>query len=504
MRVRFTMALAGLALAGAALGAQQPGARPAAAPRRGLPAYEDTLVMPAGRPITFGRIYRQVASNHPVARQGRLIEEGADGDLTQAWGGFEPKFTATFDTKRFGTSPGTADQLYFAYTDLALKIPTPFGADFKMGYERASGQFINPQLRTPSNGLFYAGFTLPIGQRIITDERRNALRVARALREVAAAERQAIVNKLLFAAAKSYAVWYESALRLSVQREGVRLAEQRYRALVGRVTAGDAAGIDSIEADAERNRRLAALVGAEQEYFAAARDLESFLWTARGDPEDLPLDAVPSDSGFTREVLDSAAVPQLLARALRLHPDVRKADGKTLQAEADRLLAVQAIIPLVGAELAALTPGGGNLQWGPALQREANYKASLFAETPLLFFKERGKFRSADAKFDRARLDQAIARRDVQLLFRTAVNDLAQFERQLDLQSRAVELFGILGAGERARFDLGESTLFLVNTRERALLDEQAKLVSLRAKYFSARAALAVAAGLPGQLSANP
>lgn len=500
MRGRPFATLAGLlvALAGAARLVAQ--ARPAAAPARGLPAYTDTLRMPAGRPISFQRFYQQVAANHPVSRQARLIEEGAEGDLTAAWGNFEPKFTASWETKRFGSS----NTLYYSYADVAVKIPTPFGADFKVGYERSVGRFINPSLTTPTNGLLYAGFTLPVGQRLITDERRNALRVARALRDVATAERQATVNKLLFAAAKSYATWYESALRLSVQREGVRLAEQRYRALVGRVIAGDAAGIDSIEADAERNRRLASLVGAEQEYFAAARDLEGYLWSPRGEPEDLPMDAVPSDSGLTREPLDSAAVPQLLARALRLHPDVRKADGKAMQAEADRLLAVQAILPLVSAELSALAPRGESFAFGPSLQREQNYKAALYAESPLLFFKERGKFQSTDAKFDRARLDQAMARRDVGLLFRTAVNDLAQFERQLDLQARAVELFGILSAGERARFDLGESTLFLVNTRERALLDEQAKLVQLRSKYFAARAALAVAAGLPGRLSSNP
>nr|MCU0627639.1 TolC family protein [Gemmatimonadaceae bacterium] len=249
------------------------------------------------------------------------------------------------------------------------------------------------------------------------------------------------------------------------------------------------------------------LLGAEQDYFAAALDLQNYLWDSRGNPEDLPLDAVPSDSGFTREVLDSAAVPALLARALQLHPDVRKAEGKTLQAEADRLLAVQAVIPLVSAELSALAPGNfgaGDLEFGPAVSRDANYKGAVFAETPLFFFKERGKLQSVGAKLDRARLERDLARRDVNILFRTAVNDLSLLERQLDVQAQSVDRNSIMSAGERARFDAGESNLFLVNTRERRVLDEQIKLVQLRSKYFAARAALAVAAGLPGRLSANP
>ena len=105
-----------------------------------------------------------------------------------------------------------------------------------------------------------------------------------------------------------------------------------------------------------------------------------------------------------------------------------------------------------------------------------------------------------DAKADRADLELLATRRDVTLLVRTAINDLSQFEAQLALQRDAVRLFRILSAGEQAKFDAGESTLFLVNTRERAVLDEEIKLVALQAKYLAARAALAVAAGAPGRL----
>ena len=417
------------------------------APRRGLPAVTDSVRMLPGTPLTFDAFYDLVSRYHPVVRQARLIEDGAEGDVTAAFGNFEPKFEASWQAKRFGTSPTSTQSLYYNYADVSLKIPTPFGADFKVGYERASGRFINPQFTTPNNGLFSAGFSLPLGQRILTDERRTQLRVARALREVAQAERIGMTNKLLFAAAKSYAEWYSSALQLQVIRDGVRLADVRFNAIAGRVRAGDAAGIDSIEAAAELNRRRAQLQGAEQAYFGASMDLTSYLWDARGQPRDLIAGSVPSDSGLGRVVLDSASVPQLLARVLALHPDVRKAEGKATQAGAERSLARQAMIPLASADLQV---------------RET--------------------------------------RRDVTLLVRTAINDLSLFEAQLALQRDAVRLFRILSAGEQAKFDAGESNLFLVNTRERQVLDEELKYVALQAKYLASRAALAVAAGAPGRL----
>ncbi len=468
--------------------------------RRGLPVVTDSVRMLPGTPLTFDAFFDRVSRNHPVVRQARLIADGAAGDVTAAWGNFEPKVEAAWERKQYQSSTPGVQTLYWNYADIALKIPTPFGADFKLGYERASGRFINPQFTTPNNGLFSAGFSIPLGQRILTDERRTALRVARALRDVAEGERISMTNKLLFSAAKAYAEWYSSGLQLQVIRDGVRLAETRFNAIVGRVRAGDAAGIDSIEAAAELNRRRAQAVGADQAYFAASMDLTSYLWDSRTQPLELQPGSVPSDSGLSRVVLDSAAVPALLARVIARHPEVVKADAKQAQADAERALARQAILPLANAELSALRPQGGTFDVGQALNRDGDYKGAITASSPFFFLKERGKFRSTDAKLDRADLDVAITRRDVTLAVRIAINDLSLYDAQLALQRDAVRLFRILSAGERARFDAGESNLFLVNTRERAVLDEELKFVALQAKYLAARAALAVAAGAPGRL----
>lgn len=472
-----------------------------ASAQRGLPLVSDSVRMLTGVPLTFDRFFDQVRRNHPVVRQAQLLETGAQGDVTAAFGAFEPKVEASWATKRFesSTTPGTQTP-YYEYADIALKIPTPFGADFKVGYERASGRYINPQLTTPSRGLLSAGFSLPLGQRILTDERRTALRVARAMRDAAQAERSGMTNKLLYSAAKAYAEWFSTAMQLQVLRDGVRLAEDRYRALAGRVRAGDAAGIDSIEAAAELNRRRAQMVAAEQSWFAASLEVTSYLWDDRVQPHDLPADAVPSDSGLGRVTLDSADVPRLLARVLEAHPEVRKADAKLAQTAAERAFARQAILPLASADLYALAPRGGTFDAGDALTRSGNFKGALTISSPLLFLKERGKYQSTDAKADRAELDARETRRDVTLLVRTAINDLAQYDAQVALQRDAVRLYRVLSAGERARFDLGESTLFLVNARERQVLDEELKLAAVQAKYLAARVALAVAAGAPGRL----
>jgi hypothetical protein len=53
----------------------------------------------------------------------------------------------------------------------------------------------------------------------------------------------------------------------------------------------------------------------------------------------------------------------------------------------------------------------------------------------------------------------------------------------------------LLRDAEQIRFENGESTLLILNLRERLVLDEAAKLAALEAKVASARGALALATG---------
>ena len=57
-----------------------------------------------------------------------------------------------------------------------------------------------------------------------------------------------------------------------------------------------------------------------------------------------------------------------------------------------------------------------------------------------------------------------------------------------------------LGDAEQRRFDAGESSLFLVNQRERGLLYETTKLADAEVKRIASTAKLATALGYPARL----
>lgn len=448
---------------------------------------------PADRPgaatLPFARFAEQVAANHPVAQQARLVATQARLAVQEAWGGFDPKISLSTAQKAYKGSP------YYAYVDAALKVPTPFGADIKLAYDRSTGPKISPDLTTPTGGLWSLGLTLPLGQRIRTDERRTALTVARAQRELGDAEQQGLINKLLLDAAKAYGAWYAASARRTVALEGVRLARFRMDAVLLRVRNGESAPVDTLEASLELQRRSVTLAESETEARAARLIAETYLWDVRGNPVTLADSVQPELAGLERSPTDTARLVAWIAQVSERHPEIRKLEAKLRTADAEQLLARQGLLPNAEASLAALADRADPGLLTATDRWEANYKAGLSVESSLLLLKERGKAARSAQKTEYARLDRDRVRRDLVVGLRLALNDLLLLEQLLGAQRTAVQLATRLRDAEQARFVAGESTLLVVTLRERLVLDEAVKLAALEGKLVSARAALAVALG---------
>lgn len=495
-RLLAALALAAAPLApGARAGAQQP-ARPAPPPVGAVTVTASPS--DSVRALPFDEFYRAVAANHPVARQASLVREQAREELQIARGAFDPTLSATVDRKERSAS------LYYNYAEAELKIPTPIGSDIKLGYERALGQRIaNDRYTGPltgNSGILKLGFSVPLGQRLITDERRNAIAQARALQEVAEADRVSALNKLLLSAAKDYARWYEAHRRRLVQREGLSLAEFRLRAIRARVLRGESAAIDTIEASLEVQRRDVARREAEQLYYASSQAVANYLWDERQNPLDLAPGVVPTVLGLRAEKVDSTRLPAWLELAARQHPEVRKIAGRVDQAAAQRLFAMQQVLPFAELSLNSVSDRG---EFGDLARRASfqdNYVVGGTVRTPLLFMRERGRYSIADQRLETQELERSRLRREVALDVRVAVNDLATMFAVLELQREAVRLSRLLLTGEQRRFEAGESSLLVVNLRERLVLEEELKLAATEAKYASTRAELAVAIGEPAVL----
>ncbi len=66
----------------------------------------------------------------------------------------------------------------------------------------------------------------------------------------------------------------------------------------------------------------------------------------------------------------------------------------------------------------------------------------------------------------------------------------------MDLQNKYAENYQKLVRAEETLLENGESTLFLINSRENKALEAQEKLIEIKTKYFKSIYALQWSAGL--------
>ena len=85
---------------------------------------------------------------------------------------------------------------------------------------------------------------------------------------------------------------------------------------------------------------------------------------------------------------------------------------------------------------------------------------------------------------------------ELQNKLRNYFNEQVMLKKQIDIYADAVKNYFALLQGEKKKFTTGESSLFLVNTRETKFIEAQLKLAELKTKYNTASMGLIWAAGI--------
>ena len=449
-------------------------------------AQPDTSIFPASV------FYELVRQHHPVIKQAGLFRQEARQVLIQARGAFDPKLVSTYDRKEFGSD------LYYDHWQNKLAVPLWLGGvDLTVSYDRNNGRYINPEERTPSSGLTGVGISVPIGQRLLIDARRNAVRQARLAQNLAEADRTKLVNKTLFDAAKTYWEWFLAHRQRQLLTEGYDLANRRFRALRERALLGDAATIDTTEALITVQDRLVQRQQADVEEQNARLQVNTFLWNANGQPVELPALAIPQEP--TQTLFEDATLQTLLDQVTQRHPELIKLDAKRQQLTVEERFRRAMIQPqiMLNASLLSRTPTvDSGYDWSSYYSfRPQNHKVGVDFVFPLFLRKERGKLREIQVKNQQVTLERQQTGREISNVVQSTYNQLQALARQVNVQQQVIQNQQLLVKAEQQKFDLGESSLFLVNARETKLIDLRVKGEELKTKYQKAIAELYFVAG---------
>lgn len=428
---------------------------------------------------------QRVRSNHPIAKQAILLDPEAKATLLAARGGFDPKVYGDWERKSFD------GKNYFNIAEGGLKLPTWYGIEGKLGYNYASGINLSPENKLPTEGQAVLGASVTLLQGLMIDERRANLFQARILQRANLAEQRLLINDLLYEATKAYWDWSLADAWIRTYEAAVRNAELRLEGIRGSWEQGDRPAIDTLEALIQVQDRQLELNNAWLYFRNARLALQNFNWE---DGRAVAIDSTLRPLPLSDLIPD--AVAMVLSDTLAAqHPQVQGYRYKLESLEVDRRLKKEALKPRFDVSYNLLGDGFDLSPQNSDLFLQ-NYKWGIQAGFPLFFRKERGGLQLAALKIMDTEYQLTQKQQEIRNKIIAYQNELANLRQQIQLATEMRDNYDRLLAGENDKFKLGESSVFLVNSRENKLIDAQLKLAKLQAEARKAEAGLRWAAGL--------
>ncbi len=427
---------------------------------------------------------------HPVVRQASLDVEQARAELLSSRGFFDPALYYEADRKTFDGSN------YFNYTNPSLKIPTWYGLDIKAGLENNTGSRVNPTMTIGQST--YVGVTLPVLKGLLFDKRRAAVQQGKLFVKMSVQEQRQTVNDFLQEAGAAYWKWTSSYQVNQVLLKAVRVNEQRVEFVRKAWQSGDRAAMDTVEAFSQLQSIQVMERQSWLDFQKARLMLSNFMWTADEKPYELAEEIMP-DSSWMIVPVKNYPVPvldQTLLVAMEEHPKLLNTILKSDVLEIERRNKFQSLLPKLDLTYNFLNKGYGLSKTFASPLFENNFKYGVQFGLPLFQREARGDYRVAKIKIQANELKLDQARLEISNKVRAAFNEILSMQQQVDFMQQNLKNQQLLLRAEEVKFSLGESSLFLVNSRENKLLETEQKYAELRSKFFNSLLSIQAAAGI--------
>ena len=439
--------------------------------------------------LRFNEYLGYVKKYHPIAKQADLQLGIGQANLMKARGGFDPKIEVDYDQKKF---KGTE---YYDRLNATFKIPTWYGIELKGNFEQNDGEFLNPMETLPSEGLYSAGISMSVGQGLWINDRMATLKKAKYFRNRSKADRDLLVNQILYDASLAYFDWLKAYKEALIFRNFLDNANTRFEGIKSSANAGDIAAIDTVEAKIAMQSRALGLEQANVGLMKQTLVLSNFLWINEGIPIELQPNVIPeteieAEIDITLEILGKP----LDSFTIENHPKLKSLGYKIDGLRVEKRLMANRLLPKIDMEYNFLTE---TPEFINSFETE-QYKGGISFRLPLFLRKERGDLQLAKFKLQEAQFELDNAQIEVKNKILSVYRELESFESQNLLINEIVQNYSTLLTAEERKFSFGESSLFLINSRESKLIDAELKRIEVRNKYYMAKA------NLFKSLSVNP
>ena len=427
----------------------------------------------ASQVLTYSEFLGYVKKFHPRIKQANLKISAGEAELMKARGAFDPKIEVDYDKKQF------KDKQYYSVLNSSFKIPTWYGIEVKASFDNGEGMYINPENATPNGGLTSLGITIPLGQGLWINQRMTDLRKAKLEVQLSKAVQKLSAVAILYDASVAYFDWLKVHNELKLYKNYLAFAEKRFEGITTLIELGDKPAIDSIEAVIIVKNRKINLQDAELKVMKAKLELANFLWI-----ENVPVEL--QETIIPEEDIQLSIGKNLPQNTLKVnldgfsnHPKIESLQQKIAILTLDRKLKANLLLPKLEVGYYYLSEPSYFDNY-----RFDDYKIGVNFTFPLFLRKERATLNLAKLKLQDSELDLNLEQLQLNNKLKASAAELIALQSQLQITTSLVEDYSKMLQSEERLFSFGESSLFLINSRENSLISSRISQINLENRYL--------------------
>ena len=426
--------------------------------------------------ISYQEFISVVKKYHPLAYKYQLENKIAEKEIQNARGNFDPQLSAKLGEKEIGNTT------YYQQQAVELAIPTWYGVELNGSYNKYQGEKLN---NSDTKGEIYQlGITIPLAKNLIIDKRRAWLQQQKLAQKMTFAEQQLKTNELMQEAENTYWQWLASYQIYKLHSKAVTINEERLQFTKKTYNYGERAAIDTVEAFTQKQNFELLKQESYLNFLQQTQELYAFLWKENFEPYDINQVIYPKENinenpnFFDFEFL----VQKIKNQEIELHASIRYYLEKGNILEVEKKLKWQSFLPKLDFTYNFLSTNEYRSEYLPPFDN--NFQYGLKLEIPIFLRQARANYEIAKLKIDQNNQDILWKKQDLATKITQYSNEVRSYSEQINLAKKNLDNYQKLLRAEEIRYTNGESSLFLINSRESKLIESQEKLIQIQAKYL--------------------
>nr|WP_315206641.1 TolC family protein [uncultured Flavobacterium sp.] len=424
--------------------------------------------------LSYTEFLGYVKKYHPLVKNANLEINKAQANLMMARGGFDPKIEVDFSKKQF------KDKEYYSILNSSFKIPTWYGIEIKAGFDNSEGVYLNPQNTLPNQGLTSLGVTVPLGQGLFINQRMADVRKAKMQMQLSQSERKLQAIAVLYDASLAYFNWKKNFNEVQLYEEYNNNAQIRFKGIQSLIKQGDKPAIDSVEAGIIVKNRKLSLEDSRLKLAKAKLELANFLWLENNIPFELS-DELNPETLLEFTIQESLKTNDLLNTDFSItnHPKINALQSKIDMLNVEKKLKANMLLPKIDVGYSYISEPSyiDNYQF-------EDYKIGLDFYFPLFLRKERGSLKLAKYKVQESEFTLDLEKVQLTNKINAQKMEIESLLRQKELIKGLVQDNLTMLNSEERLFSFGESSLFIINTRENNLVSAQLSKIALENRFY--------------------